>query len=79
MERRGVDEMDDYVTDAIGIGYETSAGKKLSKEINSLAMWAFFEFIHEPAKDESILIEFELMQSMYIFGMVYEMERLGMR
>ena len=70
--------MDEYVIDSIGIGFETSEGQKLSKDIYNLAMWVCLKFIDDPSQDESVQIAFEAMQSMYIFGMVYEMEKLGM-
>ena len=79
LEPRGAFAMDEYVIDAIGIGFESSEGQKLSKDIFNLAMWACLKFIEDPSKRESVKIAFEAMQSMYMFGMAYEMERLGMK
>ena len=79
LEPRGAFAMDEYVIDAIGITYETPEGNKFSNDIRNLALWASLKFIPDPSKNESAQIAFEAMQSMYIFGMVYEMERLGMK
>ena len=79
LEPRGAFAMDEYVIDTIGLGFETDEGKKLSKDIFDLSMWACMKFIQDPSKKESAQIVFEAMQAMYIFGMRYEMERLGMK
>lgn len=79
LEPRGIDEMDEYVIDSIGVGFNTPEGQKLSKDVFDLSMWALFQFIPDPSKEESAQIVHEAMQSMYIFGMVFEMERLGMK
>ncbi len=79
MEPRGVAEMDEYVIDSIGIGFESPEGQKFCREIFDLSMWTCMKFIKDPPKEESVQIALRAMQSMYIFGMVYEMERLGMR
>lgn len=79
LEPRGAFAMDEYVIDSIGIGFGTPEGQKLSKDIYNLAMWVCLKSIDDPSKDESVQIAFEAMQSMYIFGMVYEMEKLGMK
>lgn len=79
LEPRGVDEMDEYVIDSIGVGFKSPAGQKLNNDVYKLSLWASIQFIQDPSKKEAALIIHEVMQSMYIFGMVYEMERLGMR
>ena len=79
LEPRGIDEMDEYVIDSIGIGFETPEGKKLVQDVSDLSFWACNQFVPNSSKDEAVHMMHETMQSMYIFGMVYEMERLGMR
>ena len=72
-------QMDEYVIDSIGIGFETPEGKKLVQDVSDLSFWACNQFVPNSSKDEAVHMMHETMQSMYIFGMVYEMERLGMR
>jgi len=79
LEPRGSFAMDEYVLDAIGIPFDSPEGKKLGQDIYNLAMWTFIEFMKDSSKDLAIKVALEAMQSMYLFGMVYEMERLGMR
>ncbi len=79
LEPRGVDEMDEDVIDSIGIGFETPEGQKLCKDVYDLSMWACIQFVPNSSEDDAVQMMHETMQSMYIFGMVYEMERLGMR
>lgn len=71
--------MDEYVLDSIGIPFDSSDGKILNQEICNLAMWAFIEFLDDASREVAMSIAVETMQAMYIFGMVYEMEKLGMR
>ena len=76
LEPRGAFAMDEYVIDTIGIGFETPEGKVLSKEIQDLSVWAAKTFVKDFSKDEAQGIVPRLMQSMFIFGMNYEMEKL---
>lgn len=78
LEPRGVYAMDEYVLDIIGIGYDTEAAKKLNAQFQALALLHSEDKIDKNNfyhSDETL----EFMQAMYIFGMVFEMERLGMR
>lgn len=80
LEPKGAFAMDEYVIDAIGLGWGTEKGEELNQSIAFISAWAMVEFIDKdenPANFRDIILE--LMQSMYIWGMVYEMERLGMR
>ena len=79
LEPRGAYAMDEYVIDTIGIGFESEEGKKLSKDVSILSMWALMEFSNDSSGEILMRIALEAMQSMYMFGMVYEMERLGMK
>jgi tetratricopeptide (TPR) repeat protein len=76
LEPRGVDEMDEFVVDAIGIGFETPEGKKFVENIYILTTLTIADFFNENDTIENVL---ELMSAMYLFGMVYQMERLGMK
>lgn len=79
LEPRGYFAMDEYVLDAIGVTYESPEGKKLSNYIRILANWAFVEFMKDATEDNAMQIIMHEMQAMYHFGMVYEMDRLGMK
>ena len=79
LEPRGAFAMDEYVIDSIGIGFETEEGKKLAQEVFNLSMWTLVEFFGGCSAEILMRIALEAMQSMYMFGMVYEMERLRMR
>lgn len=79
LKPRGSFAMDEYVIDSIGIGFETPEGEEFTKKIYGLSMWAFGEFMVEAKGQAAIQIAHETAQAMYIFGMVLEMERLGMR
>lgn len=79
LEPRGAYAMDEYVIDTIGIGFDTEEGKTLAQDVYNLSMWTLMEFFQDGSTEILVRIALEAMQSMYIFGMVYEMERLGMR
>ena len=79
LEPRGAYAMDEYVIDTIGIGFDTEEGKRLTQDVYNLSMWTLMEFFQDSSTEILMRIALEAMQSMYIFGMVYEMERLGMR
>ena len=79
LEPRGAFAMDEYVIDAIGLGWNTEAGKECNGNVGFLAACALAEFMEGIDKTNFPQAVQELMQSMYIFGMVYEMERIGMR
>lgn len=79
LEPRGSFAMDEYVLNSIGIPFDSSEGKVLSQDIYNLAMWTFIEFMKDASREVAMPIAMEAMQAMYLLGMVYEMERLGMR
>lgn len=79
LEPRGSFAMDEYVLDSIGIPFDSSEGKVLSQDIYNLSMWTFIEFMKEAPREVAMPIAMEAIQAMYLFGMVYEMKRLGMR
>ena len=78
LEPRGAFAMDEYVIDTIGVGFNTPEGQKLCEDICYLSLWAGIKFMEDPPKKEAAKIALEAMQAMYIFGMVFEMNRLGM-
>lgn len=79
LEPRGVFEMDEYVMDIIGIGFNSEEYKELNPKLMALAMMMSSEKLNPSKNDITRDDILEFMQAMYIFGMVFEMERLGMR
>ncbi len=79
LEPRGSFAMDEYVVDSIGIGFDTAEGKTFTQGVYNLSMWAISQFFPGPNAQNAIQIAMETMQAMYLFGMVCEMERLGMK
>lgn len=79
LEPRGSFAMDEYVVDSIGIGYDTPEGKSFAQNVYFLSMWTLEHFIIDKPGEVTAQCTFEAMQSMYIMGMVLEMERLGMK
>ena len=78
LEPKGVANMDDYVFDCIGIGLDTEGSKVFQKQLAKLIDWTKNRYLQY---DDSNMIDvaFNIMQAMYIFGMVWEMDKLGMR
>jgi tetratricopeptide (TPR) repeat protein len=76
---RGAFAMDEYVIDSIGLGWDTEEGKEFNQSIMFLTTWVLVEFMKGLDESNFLQTALEVMQAMYIFGMVYEMERLGMR
>lgn len=79
LEPRGSEAMDEYVHELIGIPFESEEGKELIEVMYTLACWTLAEYGAGAKRDEIRTLLPEIMQAMYLFGMVYEMERLDMR
>lgn len=77
LEPRGSFAMDEYVHECIGVEFESSEGQKLSKEIWELGLYALIQFVD--IEKQSMPSALEAMKGMYLWGMVYEMNKLGMR
>lgn len=75
VQERGVFAMDEYVMDEIGIGYGSDEEKVITKFLFSL-LDTCFEMISADEFDIDAFICFS--KAMYLWGMVYEMNRLGM-
>ena len=75
---RGLDEMDEYVLDTIGIGFSTSKGKEIISFISGLSGYCMYRTVDGRTEFglEDVL---RAAKSMYTWGMVFEMNRLGMR
>ena len=79
MEPRGSFAMDEYVIDSIGWGFVSEDGKALAHAIYELSAWAFENFLLGKSVEDPEQAAIETMYAMYIFGMVFQMEQLGMR
>lgn len=79
LEPRGSFAMDEYVIDSIGWGFDTEKGKALSLAVYELSIWVLKNFLSKNRDEEPMNAALESMYAMYLFGMVFEMEQLGMR
>jgi hypothetical protein len=75
---RGLCEMDEYVLDSIGVNYSSSKGKEMTKFLTTFSGYCMNLTVGEKTAftTEEIL---RAAKSMYIWGMVYEKNRLGMK
>lgn len=79
LEPRGLYCMDEYVLDTIGIEFDSEEGQQFSQKIFDISMWVFQDHLEKAPRGNAMEVALEAMQAMFIFGMVYEMERLGLR
>ena len=79
LEPRGSFAMDEYVIDSIGIGFETPEGSNLNERLRFTAFNLIEKHLNKTYQTYPRETIIEGMQAMYMLGMVYEMERLGMR
>ena len=75
---RGLDEMDEYVLEEIGIHFSSAKGKELAKFLTDFSGYCMAQTVGEKTEftTEEIL---RAAKSMYIFGMVFEKDRLGIK
>lgn len=79
---RGFEYMNEYVTDLIGIGFGSRESDTLVKNLSSLSMDALLEALGRNKVGEKSDVPnayIEIFAAMFIWGTVYEMQRLGMR
>ncbi len=73
------DSMDSYVLNLLFEGDEQKA-EEFDNKINELARWAKEKYLKESDDESQVQKDgLEIMSAMYIFGMVCQMERMGMR
>lgn len=77
-KERGIDEMDEYVLDIIGINHQSSEGKEIFCLIKELADYCLENIIKSNAETTPDRV-LDGAKAMFTFGMVFEMNRLGMR
>ncbi len=73
---RGLYEMDEYVLDEIGISLNSPKGKELEKFLPVLSSYC----MAQTAGEKTVFTAEEILRaakSMYIFGMIFEKDRLG--
>ena len=82
---RGANEMDEFVLDSIGIGYDTQGGKLLSDMIYDVAGWFVKEYLQNLKLDgkynrfrdeDPVQRLYEATCAMYIFGVEYQLEHM---
>jgi len=76
---RGIFAMDEYVLDAVGIEFESPQGKDLTTHIMDIAAKCICAILDKTNKNPSIEDLLEAHKAMFIYGMVIQMNRLGMR
>ncbi len=81
LEPRGAFAMDEYVIDIMGIGFESEEGQSFCQKILKISLWSLLTFMQDidPSQEDAIPIVIETMQAMYYFGMILEMQRLGIK
>lgn len=83
VEPRGFDEMDEYVMDTIGIPFGSSGEKRVTQFLRVLISVLDNQIDFESyLKNDFIAYIYEReykAQAMFIYGMVFEMNRLGMK
>jgi len=79
-EKRGIDCMDEFVLDSIGMGFDSIEGKDLTDYLHLICDFALSNIKSLLDNRDMVLEQLtECYMAMYIFGMVYEMNRLGMK
>lgn len=76
---RGLEKMDEYVMDLVGVGYGSKQFEGLMKQLSDIETFGI-TLISKSEDEEKAYLQFlEFMKAMYLYGMVYEMDRLGMK
>lgn len=75
-KERGIYAMDEYVYDTIGIGFGSEEEKEITRFLRTLANCCIDEMVEH---DTSLASVVSCAQAMYLYGMMFEMNRLGMR
>lgn len=76
---RGLEKMDEYVMDLVGIGYGSAQFEKLMHQLSDMESFGISLISKSENEEEAYLQFLEFMKAMYLYGMVYEMDRLGMK
>ena len=75
---RGLFAMDEYVLDTIGFPFEDDEAKELSSFLYQLSAMCIFKMVNDGI-EPGISAVMRGAKAMYAFGMVFEMNRLGMK
>lgn len=77
---RGLFEMDEYVTDFIGIGFGSEESKKLFEHLRYSAIQAMVPVSNIDSTNNRAVMNayLESCEAMYLYGMIIDMNRLGM-
>ena len=75
LQPRGVEDLDEYVLDLVGIGYQTPKGDELDGDLFMIMRYVVECFYTEITTN----LTYMNVQAMFIFGMAYQLERLGIK
>lgn len=78
-EPRGSFYMDEYVMDSIGKKFDGEEEQELRKVIFSISRLGFAKYMSKAEKSNMIATALETMKAGYMWGMIYQMNELGMR
>lgn len=77
VRERGIQEMDEYVHDLIGLPYESPEGELFTSHLTDATLLCM-DIVNEMYGKLNLEIVKNATKAMFVYGMVYEMNRLGM-
>ena len=78
---RGIFAMDEYILDLIGLPFQKEAAQQLTKhlqECSNIAITQMAKSIHKTGENKKQQTYMQCCEAMYRYGMVIELNRLGM-
>lgn len=78
-EPRGSFYMDEYVMDCVGKKFDSDEEKELRNVLYSISQFGYVKYASEVEKKNMVPAILETMKAGYMWGMVYQMNELGMR
>lgn len=79
VEPKGIDDIDDYALGAIGIVPNSAEDNQFRHHLHQLLIWIDTNFLRPMSNSGNSTDFYNLLQAAFLFGTVYEMERLGMK
>ena len=78
-EPRGSFYMDEYVMDSVGKKYDSDEEKELRNALHSISQFGYVKYVSEVKKKDMVPAILETMKAGFMWGMIYQMNELGMR
>lgn len=78
-ENKRFDEWEGRAYELLGIGIDTDKGEAFYDKLSDLCCWTWDKYYHPLKAEHKKECIYAMMEAMFIFGMAYEMERLGMK